>query len=67
MRSEDKFSLNLLSKAEIIALIELIQESLECETVEQFTSLVSELKKFISFDYTISGFIKSENCESMSL
>ncbi len=59
----DGLSLNLLNKAEAIALIEMIQESLACETIEHFKLLVSKLGKFISFDYAISGLAKTENGE----
>ncbi|MDA8090906.1 MAG: autoinducer binding domain-containing protein [Nitrospiraceae bacterium] len=61
MREEDTLSLNLLSKAEIIVLVGIIQQSLECETVEQFKYLVIKLKKYLAFDYAISGFAKTED------
>ncbi|MDA8091749.1 MAG: LuxR family transcriptional regulator [Nitrospiraceae bacterium] len=63
VKTEDgnALSLNLLGKAEIILLMELVQESLTCETLEQFSAIINKLGNLICFDHCISGFAAMEN------
>ncbi len=66
MGDADKLFLDILGKTELAAVIELIQESLSCETPEQFRALVEKLGKLIRFDYSIAGFVTSANGELRS-
>ncbi len=61
MTSKEKpVSLEILTRNDAISLLELIQESLYCETLEGYKTLISKLGKLIPFDYAISGLARVE-------
>lgn len=55
------FKKNLLSKLDAISILELIHTSLFCSNEDDFRRLDTELRRVISYDFSVSGLAKMDN------
>lgn len=54
-------SIKQLTRQDATAILEIIHESLNCETENHYKKLIGKLKNLIPFDFAISGFAQTEN------